>query len=172
MTDAAAALDDGDRALCAAVAAWLDAHAALAAWGLALSVTAVVALIGFALPGIAVAAALLGVAGLGLAERVLALRLRFDAGLFSALAGGTLPSLAALDSTLARMALRPAAAGPRALPDRVRGTLRLLRAHRAAVVLQTVLALSAAAWVAYADGGPDADSYPMTRGALTQWIPA
>ncbi len=78
-----------------------------------------------------------------LLERVLAMRLHFDAGLFAELArsDGAPASLQLLDQALHTLGLRRASAVCRPLLDRVQGAQRLARWHVATVALQ-VLALS------------------------------
>ncbi|WP_295853544.1 hypothetical protein [uncultured Xylophilus sp.] len=169
-------MTDEDRALGAATAAWLDAAAVPAAWGLALAALAVAVLLAFEFPGTAVPAALAAVAALGLPERYLALRLRFDAGLFRALADGRIASLSGLDGALAGLGLRSdtAATDVRPLPDRVQGALRLLRVHRNIVLLQAVLvAVALGAVLLPADDAPDAGpaSFDMTSRENAPWTP-
>ena len=126
------------RALCVTLAAWLHAARHVATLGIVLTAVALLGLaavahIGrlFTACGLALAAVVL----LGLAERVLVLRLDFDARLFDALADGRLPTLGLLDAALTGLGLRPA--GPlRALPDRINGTQRLLRLHWLMTTLQ------------------------------------
>lgn len=72
------------------------------------------------------------VLGLGSLERYMALRLAFDAGLFTELAR-TL-DLGDLDATLERLGLRAPAARP--LQARIRGTLVWFYGHGACVALQ------------------------------------
>lgn len=121
-------MNDGDQALSQATAALLSATArafgvlGLGAAALALALAAA----GLARPeAAAVAAALVPL------ERVLALRLHFDAGLFE-----HLRSLAALDHALQALRLRPAGATTRPLADRVRGATRLMAWHGLAAAAQ------------------------------------
>lgn len=74
-------------------------------------------------------------------ERVLALRLHFDAGLFRDLAraGAASPTtLGALDQSLHRLRLRAPSSHLRSLSQRVRGARRLLGWHVATVVGQFI----------------------------------
>lgn len=90
---------------------------------------------------------LLGVLAVAPGERVLALRVRFDAGLFAELAGTTLPqplALAALDQALQSLGLRRATPTLRPLHERVGGARRLAAWHAGCVALQC-LALVAGA---------------------------
>jgi hypothetical protein len=142
-------MTDNERSLCATTAAWLHAGRALAAWGLALSVMALagcatLVMLGTPdyLPMGALAAWALVVAA-GLAERVLAVRLQFDAALFDALARGRIGHLGGLDAGLAALGLRADTGETRPLDARLAGALQLLRWHRSAVVLQCVLWLVA-----------------------------
>jgi hypothetical protein len=132
-----------ERVLCATTARWLQASSgALGGLGAVSVLAAVLALLaGLPLPGLAAAALLLA-----LAERVLALRTRFDASLFADLAHGPCtPDM--LDAALAGLGLRARSAHSRPLADRVAGARRLTRQHAvlaslqfAAVTLQLVLA--------------------------------
>ena len=135
---------DNDRALCAATARLLQASEKISAWGLALAVVGmgVVALTGRSLPLVS----WLGFAAmalLGLPERYLAFRLRFDAGLFKDLATQTMPSLAAMDHALQRMGLRNPPDEARTLEQRVLGARQLLQRHGIVVICQSVLFLLA-----------------------------
>jgi hypothetical protein len=121
-----------DRTLCTTTAHLLAAAAASAgALGLGAAAGAAGLLLWKGLGPAAWALALVPV------ERALALRLRFDAGLFAALAqhAGT-PTLAALDRALTALGLRAEQPATRALPERVRGALRLIVWHGVAVVVQ------------------------------------
>jgi hypothetical protein len=118
-----------EQLLCAATARWLGAGNAVAgALGLVAVLLAGLLLLARApLPGLAAAALLLAPA-----ERALALRTRFDAGLFSDLARQPVPALALLDAALAGLRLRQAAAAPQAprpLAERVAGARRLTWQH-------------------------------------------
>ncbi len=140
-------LSADERALCSACAHWLSACVrTVSAVGLGAAALALLALaLRPALPWAALAVLVLLPA-----ERVLALRLRFDAGLFADLAEGRL-DLPALDAALAALRLRRAAALPRALPERVAGARRLVLQHALLVLLQAaalLAALSLAPWPA------------------------
>jgi hypothetical protein len=147
MTDTAACSrrPDDDRTLAAAIARLLQAGArTTGALGLACAGVAAAALLLAPLPVPARAAAWVGLALLPL-ERVLALRLDFDAGLFAELARGGRPtaqSLGALDQALQTLRLRGPAATLRPLADRVRGAQRLLAWHTLGVALQAAAALT------------------------------
>jgi hypothetical protein len=143
-------MNDNERALCAATAGLLRASSALAAWGLALSFIAgiVLSLTGRSLPSVSWAAYAV-VALVGLAERYLALRLRLDAHVFSALAQGAIASPGSLDGALERLGLRRDADAPRPLPERVMLARQLMQRHGVAVAAQTVvfaLALAMQDW--------------------------
>lgn len=145
-------MNAADATLCRATACWLAACARCGgALGVGIGVVAALALLAPRSGGAAAAfaAALL----LVLPERVLALRVAFDAGLFRALAAGrpdgAAQALPALDTALQALRLR-AAAAPRPLAERVAGARRLGRHHLGVVLAQTValalaLALHAAA---------------------------
>lgn len=72
-------------------------------------------------------------------ERVLALRLRFDAGLFDVLANDSGATLAGLDAALHALRLRAPAAAPRALSDRIAGARRLAVWHSVVVLAQALM---------------------------------
>lgn len=134
-------LDADARALCAATAGWLRAAPALEWLALAACTGALWRLL--AAPAESWAGwAAWAVLVLALPERVLALRLRFDRGLFSDMAEARIASLQALDAALSRWrATAPGA--PRPLDARIAGTLRLWRRHAAAVGAQALLCLLA-----------------------------
>jgi len=138
-------LHDDDRTLAATTARLLQAGARTAgALGLACAGLAAVALLLAPLSTPARAAAWAGLALLPL-ERVLALRLGFDAGLFAELARGGRPTaqgLGALDRALQALRLRAPALTQRPLTDRVRGAQRLLGWYALGVALQAVAALA------------------------------
>ncbi len=146
-------LSETERAQCAALARWLDASTAISTLGLfAAAVAALWMTIGREENTLVTATLITAsrvTAALALAltpiERYYALRLRFDRGLFADLAGGRLPNLAALDAALTGLGLRRAAASARPLADRIRGTLRLWRAHAVVVAAQVLLCLLAVA---------------------------
>lgn len=133
-----------DRATCRVLARWLAAwRQAFGALGLgAALVAALVMLRPGALPQAALAACA-AVLLLALAERVLALRLGFDAGLFADLGEDAAFTLEHLDGSLHALGLRAASARPRALTDRVAGARRLCVQHAGLVLLQCA-ALAAA----------------------------
>ena len=140
-------LDDHDRTLAATTARWLQAGARCAGTlGLGCAGLAAAALLLLPLPLPARAAALAALALLP-AERVLALRLHFDAGLFADLARARpapQQALGSLDLALQALRLRGPSALPtlRPLPDRVRGAQRLLAWCAAVVGLQAVAVLA------------------------------
>ena len=138
------ALNDNDRALCAATARMLQASATISAWGLGLAAIGMVvlALTGRSLPLVSWLG-FAAVALLGLPERYLAFRLQLDAGLFNDLAAQNTPSLVALDQALQRLGLRKAPDEPRTLQDRVLGCRQLLQRHGIVVICQSVLFLLA-----------------------------
>jgi len=137
-------MTDHERALCTATARLLHAGGVVAAWGLGLSLVAVVVL---ALTGRSLSMlSCMGfgaVAIIGIFERYMALRLRFDAGLFDGLASGAIPSLSTLDVALQRLGLRQAPDAPRDLTDRVRGARQLMQRHGIAVACQSAMFLLA-----------------------------
>ena len=136
-----APLDSASRARCAAIARWLQAAQALEWLALVAAAVALWRLLWSPADGWtpwAAWAALL----LALPERVLALRLRFDRGLFAELADGRIASLQALDDALSHW--RSTAPGtPRPLAARIAGTLHLWRRHAAVVGAQALLCLLA-----------------------------
>lgn len=138
----ASALDAEDHARCAALSRWLAASSTLGALALGCAAVVALGLLVEAWRGHLLAAPLL-VLALTPVERYLALRLRFDAGLFADLADGRIGSLDALDAGLAVLSVRRAA--PRTLDDRLRGARRLWRYH--AVVVALMAATTAAAVV-------------------------
>ena len=125
---------DADRALCLTLSNFLHATARLAMLGLVFTGLALFSAVHGSAP--LVVAALV----LGLTERLLALRLAFDARLFAALAHGGLPTLRGLDRALAALGLRAASARTRGLAERIWGTRLLVMQHVAVVALQAVLA--------------------------------
>ena len=130
-----------DQAACAVQARLLQAGAPIAHLGLGASLLAVALL-----PEAQTAAASLSAAVLlaGVGERVLALRLQLDAGLFADLAQGRIASLPDLDAALQATGLRAAPGVPRALAPRLHGAQRLMRWHAGLVGLQCVLVAAAA----------------------------
>ena len=130
-------LDARDRARCAAMARWLGASSALGAMALGCAAVLIFGCMLQAWRGDAVAVVLL-VLVLSSVERYLALRLRFDAGLFADLADGRIADLAALDAGLAMLGVRNAPQRPRTLDDRLAGSRRLWRFHAVVVALMAV----------------------------------
>lgn len=132
-------------ALSATTARLLQAGArSLGALGLGCAALAAAALLLTPASG-AVQAAALAVLALLPLERLLALRLLFDAGLFTDLAHPALPapsSLQALDQALHTLGLRAPAATVRPLDERVRGARRLLAWHAGSVALQAAATLA------------------------------
>lgn len=147
-----------ERVLCRTTAHWLAAcRRSAGALGLGVAAAAVLTLLAaptVLVPALAPPAA----AGLALvqllvlllvlllvpAERVLALRLAFDAALFDDLAAASAAEppaapLVLLDGALQALRLRPAPATPRALAERVLGARALARQHLALVALQALL---------------------------------
>lgn len=139
--DAESPLDPACRARCAAIARWLQAAQALEWLALAAAAVALWRLLWSPADGWTPWAAWAALA-LALPERVLALRLRFDRGLFAELADGRIASLQALDDALSHW--RSTSPGtPRPLAARIAGTLRLWRRHAAVVGAQALLCLLA-----------------------------
>jgi hypothetical protein len=133
-----------DRTACAAAASLLHAARATAAWGLLQSGVALAALALAPRPlPFTAACALAGVVLLGVIERWLALRVKLDAGLFDALARGTIASTGALDTALQRLGLRNAPVVPRSLDDRLAGARALLLRHAATALCQSALLAAA-----------------------------
>lgn len=144
-TPADAAIDLGPeaRARCAATARWLHAAVALEWLALIAAVVALWLLLSDAATGVARWAAWVALA-MALPERVLALRLRFDRGLFADLADARITSLQVLDTALAPW--RAAAAEDsetRPLDARIAGSLRLWKQHAGLVTAQALLCLPA-----------------------------
>ncbi len=130
-------LDTAARSRCAALARWIDAGVAFTVLSLGCALLAASGLLLHAWIGVEASPAIF-VLLLILPERYLALRLRFDRGLFDDLASGRIANLAALDVALAALGLRNTTHMTRDLDDRIAGTLQLWRYHLAVVVLQTV----------------------------------
>lgn len=141
---------DGDHSLAGATARLLSASASAAgALGLACAALAAAALL-LRAPG-APAAVLLAVLAAAPVERLLALRLQFDAGLFADLARARGPqpvALVALDRALQVLRLRTASPTVRPLADRARGAQRLIVWHGTCALLQFAGLLVAAAQAA------------------------
>lgn len=133
-------IDQADRATCLALSNFLHAMGRLALFGLLLTALTVLASSAGTRAGASFVWMLCSALALGLAERVLALRLAFDARLFEALANGGLPTLGLLDQALAAVGLRRASAHSRGLAERVSGTRLLVMQHIAVVALQALLA--------------------------------
>jgi hypothetical protein len=139
-------LDAADRARCATMSRWLDASSVLGTLALGcVAVAAIGSLVG-AWRGEIVGFALL-VLALTPLERYLALRLRFDAGLFAELADGRIADLAALDAGLVMLGVRKSAHAPRTLDDRLRGARRLWRFH---AIVSILMAAATAVAVVFA----------------------
>lgn len=131
-----------ERTLCATTASWLAGWGrSVAPLGLGTGAAALwLVLSAMPLPArLAAAVVLLTLP----AERLLALRLAFDRGLFHQLASAGC-SLTSLDAALAELGLRRAAADPRALLPRVAGVRRLTLQHAALLGLQVAALLVAA----------------------------
>lgn len=129
-----------DRAACAVVAAAM--HGA-AGWSLVAGLTALAVLAAVVNRG-AATGALAVLVPLVVAERYAAWRVALDARLFDRLANGELPDLAELDGALQHVFAVPATKAGRALPERIAGARRLLRAQAGTHVL--LIALAVAAW--------------------------
>lgn len=132
-------LSAAERAACAVCADWLST-------GTLWSQAALLAMLGLLLsppaahrPGLLAALVLLGAF-----ERVLALRVAFDARLFQRLADGRLTDLPALDNALQHVLSIPAAKTGRPLPPRIAGARRLYRIQVLATLL--LVALNVLAW--------------------------
>ncbi len=128
-------LDAADRACCATMARWLEASSTLGALALGCAVVAALGTLAHAWRDAALGFALLALA-LTPAERYLALRIRFDAGLFADLASGRIEDLDALDAGLAGIGVGKGRQSQRTLDDRLHGSRRLWRRHALSVGLQ------------------------------------
>lgn len=128
-------LDAGDRARCAAMARWLEASSKLGALALCCALVAALGTLAHAWRDAALGFALVALA-LTPVERYLALRIRFDAGLFADLASARIDNLAALDAALTALGVRKDSQSPRTLDDRLEGSRRLWRSHALIVGLQ------------------------------------
>jgi hypothetical protein len=135
-------LDTEDRGRCAAMSRWLGAASVLGA--LALGCTAATA-IGYVVDAWRDEAMGMALAVLVLTpfERYLALRLRFDAGLFADLANGRIADLGALDAGLAALGIRKAAQSSRTLADRLQGARRLWGYYALVAILMAVFTTAA-----------------------------
>ena len=141
--DLAVDLDgDADRALFATGAALLAQGAVFERLSLLLTGAALAGL--FLLHGEFLIQALLGVAALcGFGQAYLALRVRFDAALFAALAAGeALPNLRGLDAALAALRLVPATKAGRPAVDRVLGAKGLIVRQAVLVLIQIALTVA------------------------------
>ena len=140
-----------DAARCSVGAARLDAQRPVAAFALLLvAATLLAAWQGRAAGGAsfgAVAAVALAALLAACGERVLAVRIAFDARLFAWLAaqpeGGA--ATGAMDAALVGWGLMPAGKAGRPLAERLHGARRLLRLHGAVVAVQAVLLVAALA---------------------------
>ncbi len=136
----ASVLDAEDRARCATLSRWLATSSILGALALGCAAVVALGLLVEAWRDHLLAAPLLALA-LAPFERYLALRLRFDAGLFADLADGRIGSLDALDAGLTVLGVRRAA--PRTLDNRLQGARRLWRYHAVVVVLMAAVTAAA-----------------------------
>ncbi|VTU29995.1 hypothetical protein SRS16CHR_04584 [Variovorax sp. SRS16] len=137
-------MSENDRALCAAAASLLRASAVMAACGLGLSCVSllVLALTARSLPAISC----MGFGAtivIGVFERYLAARLRFDGGLLESLATGTITSMPALDSATHRLGLRFASDASRTLEERVQDARQLIQRHSIVIACQGAMFLLA-----------------------------
>ncbi len=114
----------------------------LGTWSLGLSLLAVLVGVAWPPPSLAGAGLWALVLLCGLMERYFAFRLALDERLFHQLGHGHLPSLQALDTSLAHLGLRQSVLPERPWSDRLRGTRHLLQRHLALVLLQTAAALA------------------------------
>ena len=137
------ALNDEDRARCAAMSRWLATASILGTLALCCALVIALGYIAQAWRDEALGFALL-VLVLTPLERYLALRLHFDAGLFADLASGRIADLTALDAGLAGLGVRNTPQRLRTLDDRLAGSQRLWRFHATVVVLMAACALIAA----------------------------
>lgn len=128
-------LDAGDHARCAAMARWLEASSTLGALALCCAVVAALGTLAHAWRDAALGFAVVALA-LTPVERYLALRIRFDAGLFADLASGRIDDLAALDAGLSALGIGKDKPSQRTLDDRLQGSRRLWRRHALIVGLQ------------------------------------
>lgn len=128
-------LDATDRARCAAMARWLEASSTLGALALCCAVVTAFGTLAHAWRDAAMGLALLALA-LTPVERYLAMRIRFDAGLFADLASARIDDLAGLDTGLAALGIGKDPQSLRTLDDRLQGSRRLWRHHALIVGLQ------------------------------------
>ena len=129
------ALHAEDRARCATMARWLEAASTLGALALCCALVAALGTLAHAWRDAALGFALFALA-LTPFERYLALRVRFDAGLFADLASGRIADLGALDAGLAGIGVGKGPQSLRTLDDRLHGSRRLWRRHALIVGLQ------------------------------------
>jgi len=130
-------LNAEDRARCAAMARWLGTSSVLGMMALGCAVVVALGCLVQVWRGEAIVIAVLVLASTPF-ERYLALRLRFDAGLFADLADGRIADLAALDAGLATLGVRKTPPRPRSLDDRLAGSRRLWRFHAVVAALMAV----------------------------------
>lgn len=139
-------MNAAERESCRLTARWL--RTARVGEGLALCVLALdVYLVGQRLLA---PAALLALLPLLLAERYFAIRLRFDAEVFTDLADGQLPGLPSFDRALAQLGLGRATARERNLAERIAGARRLWFAHAGLSVLVLLVSVLALLWIPHA----------------------
>lgn len=143
---ATSALDAEDRARCAAMSRWLEASSTLGALALCCAVVAALGTLAHAWRDAAMGFALLALV-LTPVERYLALRIRFDAGLFADLASARIDDLVALDAGLTALGIGKDPQSLRTLDDRLQGSRRLWRSHALVVAF---LAASVAVAVVFA----------------------
>ncbi len=117
------------------MARWLEASSILGALALCCAVIAAVGTLAHAWRDAAMSFALLALA-LTPGERYLALRIRFDAGLFADLASARIDDLAGLDTGLAALGIGKGRRSLRALDERLHGSRRLWQRHALIVGLQ------------------------------------
>lgn len=128
-------LDAGDRARCAAMARWLEASSTLGALALCCALVAALGTLAHAWRDAALGFAVVALA-LTPVERYLALRLRFDAGLFTDLASARIDDLATLDAGLSALGVGKDTPSLRTLDDRLEGVRRLWRRYALIIGLQ------------------------------------
>ena len=129
-------LDAADRARCATMSRWLEASSTLGALALCCAAVAALGTLAHAWRDAAMGFALLALASTPV-ERYLALRIRFDAGLFADLASARIDDLVALDIGLTVLGIGKDPQSLRTLDDRLQGSRRLWRSHALIVGLQT-----------------------------------
>lgn len=139
-------LSADERARCATMARWLAASSVLGALALCCALVAALGFLAQAWRDEAMGFALLALASVPV-ERYLALRIRFDAGLFADLASGRIADLAGIDAGLAILGVGGAGTPSRTLDQRLSGSRRLWRRHAVATLL---LAASTAVAVVFA----------------------